>query len=229
LAAKRFSDEFIAAFAAKCAINGMALMQDAIIGGWNRESHLSAEHLKSMHDLNQRFLDLSGCAEHGPEEAPRVVLAGQLAPLSQAQRAAAANCPYALFDMRFGDESHWSARLQSGASWQVADDVKIDDELLAFVRLALFFAWHLAAGAGPAPQLLLGMHADTVRAFRRTALNSLPSLAVSEARHLKPRWNDCLPYWSALIGAAAGADEGRLRRVQLYGLQLSAAARLPNP
>jgi len=33
-------------------------------------------------------------------------------------------------------------------------------------------------------------------------------------------------YWCALAGAASRPNPGELRRIQLYGLQLAAAARL---
>ena len=58
-------------------------MQDAFVGNWAQESHLSAEILGSLRDLNHRFLDLT---------ASRTTdwVAGRVAPLSAAQRAAAA-------------------------------------------------------------------------------------------------------------------------------------------
>jgi len=206
-------------------------MQDAYIGNWARESHLSAEHLNSMRDLNHRFLDLAGARAGDWAAAGRNGEAGlgrQIAPLSRAQRAATANCPYALFDLRFADDAHWLGRLANAAAWRVADDPKVDDDTLEFVRLALFYAWHVATGTGLAAHLLMGMRSDTANAFRRITIDRLPSLAITEAVNLTARWSGCSAYWSALIGAAARADPAALRRVQLSGLQLAAAARLPD-
>jgi hypothetical protein len=95
-----------------------------------------------------------------------------------------------------------------------------------FARLALFFAWHVASTAKLAAQLLFGMHEDTAAAFREATIDCLPSLAETEAVHLTARWNDCPAYWSALTGAASRQNAAGLRRIQLYGLQLAAAARL---
>ena len=95
------------------------------------------------------------------------------------------------------------------------------------MRLALFYAWHVAATARLSAQLLLGMSAHTAAAFRRATLNSLPALVASEAVNLSARWCTCNAYWRALVRAASHADAERLRRVQLFGLQLEAAARLP--
>ncbi len=197
-------------------------MQEAFVGSWAQESHLSPQVLASLHDLNHRFLDLT-------VSGGRPSLAGQVAQLSPVQRAAAAHCPYALFDLRFEDQGHWPVRLHNPSHLRVADECLVGEETVAFVRLVLFFAWHTASSAGLAAQLLLGMNGTTAAAFRRLTLNDLPALAVTEAANLTARWSNCDAYWNALMGAASRPDPKALRRVQLYGLQLAAAARLPNP
>jgi hypothetical protein len=206
-------------------------MQDALHSGWAGDSHLTAENLESVRDLNLRFLDLAGTRSGDWRAAARggvsADLGRQVAPLSAAQRAAAANCPYALFDLRFQDDGYWRLRLQNSGRWRVADEPPADGDTIGFVRLALFYAWHVASTARLAAQLLLGMNGDTAAVFRGAALNSLPALAATEAANLTPRWSHCPPYWSALIRAASRADPKDLKRVQLYGLQLAAAARLP--
>ena len=207
-------------------------MQDAFVGTWAQESHLSAEMLGSLRDLNHRFLDLTAArmalwADPGGTAAS-LHLARQVAPLSVAQRAAAAACPYALFDMRFQDDGYWRSRLQSAGAWRVAEESTADDDTVTFVRLALFYAWHVATTAGVAAQVLLGMNGNTATAFRRITVNQLPALVVTESAHLSARWSDCAAYWSALTAAASRADPAALRRVQLYGLQLAAASRLSN-
>src|SRR3984893_3704031 len=127
-----------------------------------------------MRGLNRRFLDLAG------KGVPWSGLGTQVALLSPSQRAAAADCPYALFDLRFQDEAHWRGRLQTAAAWTIADAPRADHEVLDFVRLALFYTWHLASGAELAVRLLLGMQGNTADAFRRVPLDALPALAVTE-------------------------------------------------
>jgi hypothetical protein len=197
-------------------------MEDAFVGNWAQESYLSAEILGSLRDLNHRFLDLTAARSTD-------WVAGRVAPLSAAQRAAAADCPYALFDLRFQDDGHWRLRLQDARAWQVADESVVDDATINFVRLALFYAWHVASSAGLKAQLLLGMNGTTAAAFRRITVNQLPALVATEAVHLSIRWSGCTAYWNALTAAASRADPAALRRIQLYGLQLAAAARLSNP
>jgi hypothetical protein len=197
-------------------------VRDAYIGNWTQQPHISTELLTSMRGLNGRFLDLAGNGLLSPE------LARQVAVLSPAQRTSAANCPYALFDLRFADDGYWRGRLQAIGTWRVAEDFRVNAEIVDFVRLALFYTWHVASSAGLAARLLLGMQGNTAEAFRSISVDALPALALAEAANLTARWSGCSSYWSALIGAAARPDPAALRRVQLSGLQLAAAAQLPS-
>jgi hypothetical protein len=197
-------------------------VQESFVGNWTRQSHVSVEHLNSVRGLNRRFLELAGKGLALPG------LGIKLAPLSPAQRAAAAGCPSALFDLRFADDAYWHGRLQMAGAWRIADEPPADPDTVDFVRLALFYTWHVASSAGLTAQLLLGMHSHTAEAFRRVAVDALPELALAEAKNLSARWSGCNAYWTALISAAARPDPAALRRVQLSGLQLAAAAQLPS-
>jgi hypothetical protein len=201
-------------------------MQESFGGAWTEGSQLSGANLHSLRDLNRRFLELA--AAGGGEWACRGLapIAPRVAPLTPAQRQAAADCPYALFDLRFRDALHWQESLREARRWIVADEHSIDAPTLDFVRLALFYAWHIAATASLTAQLLLGMSADTAAIFRATTLDSLPFLALTETSHLSARWSECAVYWRALAGAASRDNPAALRRVQLHGLQLAAATRL---
>jgi hypothetical protein len=203
-------------------------MQDAHINPWSRQSQLTIEMRDSVRELNHRFLDLVASRPDGwraSRGATSIEVSARVAPLSPAQKAAMSNCPYALFDLRFHDERHWRPRLEAGGHWSVAEE-SADPHTLEFVKLALFFAWHAASSSKLAAQLLLGMHDATAAAFRGATIDCLPALAASEAVHLTARWSDCGGYWSALTGAASRPNVAELRRVQLHGLQLAAAARL---
>jgi hypothetical protein len=206
-------------------------MQDLKVGGWARESQLSPELLESLRELNHRFLDLVGNSA-GEWHAARGAgwpseLSLQLASLSAAERKSVASCPYALFDVRFHDARHWHARLRSAGQAAVCDAPVCDPRTVEFVRLALFFAWHVAATAKLAARFLTGMNEMTVAAFRSVTLDCIPALAVSESGNLTARWSDCPAYWAALTSAASRPNAAVLRRIQMSGLQLAAALQLP--
>jgi hypothetical protein len=197
-------------------------VQEAFIGNWAQQSHVSPDHLNSMRGLNRRFLDLAGNGLLNPG------LGAQFAPLSPAQRAAAADCPYALFDLRFDDYIYWKGRFETIGAWRIADEERSCEDTVDFVRLALFYSWHLASSAPLTAHLLFGLRANTVEGFRRLALDDLSTLAYSEAANLAARWSGCTAYWTTLVRAAARPDPAALRRVQLSGFQLAAASQLPS-
>jgi hypothetical protein len=173
----------------------------------------------SLRELNRRYLGLAALAGGNPPLA-------RAAGLSPDQLAAAADCPYALFDLRFGDAGHWLARLQGAPQWYVADSPQVGGEAVEFVRLALFFVWHVATSAPLHAQLLLGMPRSVAAAFALLTVDRLPGIAIAEAGNLAPRWQSCNAYWNALIDAAANPSALALRRAQLRGIQFAAAVRL---
>ena len=205
-------------------------MQEARTGSWPRDAHFPDGLLESVRGLNHRFLDLiSSSTEWQPSARSRLPseILLQMAPLNAAQRRAAAGCPYALFDLRFQDEAHWLQRLRNVRPWQISDDMAGNGLMLRFVRLSLVFAWHVASAAPVSAPLLLGMSEVTATAFRGTNMDCFPDWAEEEAVHLTARWSHCTTYWGGLARAAARPDFDGLRHVQLSGLQLAAAARLP--
>ncbi len=201
----------------------------------------------ALRDLNLQFLGLlatpanwigGGCAGLSSDVLER------LASLSDSQRSAAARCPYALFDVRLDDDRHWRCALEAVDAWRIADEPCLAtaredaaspsaarssasgaaDRLM---QLLLFYAWTVAGSAHPVERALLGMSNVTASLLRDTPLHRLPAVAAREAPHLAARWNGRRRFWLALIGAAGAADDAALRHVQLLGLQLAAAARLP--
>ena len=175
--------------------------------------------LVSLQELNRCFLGLAaGAGDHG---LPR-----RLAQLGAGQRAAVAECPYALFDIRFGDSAHWSRRLRDPSVWQVADVPRADPAALEFVGIALFYVWHVARSAPLRAPLLLGMPRMLVPLFASQTVDRLPALAALEAAQLAPRWESCDGYWDELLGAALRPGSDALRRAQLRGIQFAAAMSL---
>jgi hypothetical protein len=184
----------------------------------------------SLVELNRRFLELmcvrlnmaklDGCLGLPAEFGPRI---GRL---SANERAAVADCPFALFDVRFRDEMHWHVRLQSPA-WQISDAPPGDWIANDFVRIAVFFAWHLSIMDPLSARLVLGLRRTTVEEFQTVTLDRLSAIAVAEQRYLSVRWQERPRFWLALTEAAAGTRGSRLRRVQLHGLQFAAADCLP--
>ena len=189
-------------------------MRDLIVEPWTREAPITGEIGRTLRDLNRAFLDLDGIAAPG------------LVALPPARKSAIAECPYALFDLRFDEDAYWRARLDIALPDRVAESAAAHPQVVAFVRLGLTYAWHLATSANLQARLLLGMSARTAAAFADATVVQLTQIADAEAPHLAPRWPRCTAFWDGLAEAAESADRARLRRIQLHGLQLAVARRL---
>jgi hypothetical protein len=189
-------------------------MQDPIVEPWAREASITSEIDRTLRELNLGFLDLDGIA------APALVA------LPPARKAAIAECPYALFDLRFDDDAYWRTRLDAALPYRVAESGVANPDVVAFVRLALTYAWHLATSANLQARLLLGMGARTAAVFADATVVRLTQIADAEAPNLAPRWPRCTTFWDGLVAAADSADRARLRRIQLHGLQIAVAKRL---
>jgi hypothetical protein len=201
-----------------------AAMQDA--GRWTHHSAFSAQALAPLRELNRGFLALVAVHSENPGELKMTTETAQaIARLSERARTEAADCPYALFDLCFHDDARWRERLVH--SWHIADEGVVANDIMSFTRLALFYAWHVASMPNASALLWLGMAESTATAFRAASLDRLPALAASEAVNLSARWSASTFYWRALTAAAARGDIERLRRAQLFGLQLGAARLLP--
>jgi hypothetical protein len=204
-------------------------MREAFI--WARQADFLEGMRLPLRDLNLRFLDLAASRESGSRHDAALRLpndaALSIAPLSRAQRAAAANCPYALFDLRLSDDARWRARAMTCGDWIAEDQSTVAQDLVSFVRQALFYAWHIASTSRPGLQLWLGMAEKTAAMFRGMTLNGVSALAASEASQLTARWYGSTFFWNTLTLAASRDDGARLREIHLFGLQLAAGALLP--
>lgn len=189
-------------------------MWDPIVEPWAREASITREISRTLRELNLGFLELDGIAPPG------------LVALPPAHKTSIAECPYALFDLRFEDDAYWRTRLDTAVSYRVAESGAANPEVVAFVRLALIYAWHLATSANLQARLVLGMGARTATAFADTTVGRLTQIADAEAPNLAPRWPRCTAFWDGLVEAADGADRMRLRRIQLHGLQIAVAKQL---
>src|SRR3984957_4483722 len=119
-------------------------MQDATSNSTHCHFPLSQQVLSSLGHLNLRFLSwLSARAKQpgNPRDLPLPwELQQRFAELTHDQCVALAQSPYALFDLKFHDEMHWTACLQCSAQAKIADGPSVDSHTRDFVQLALFYS-----------------------------------------------------------------------------------------
>jgi hypothetical protein len=201
-------------------------VQEAIIVQPGREPLLSPPLLRSLNQLNRRFLELvctgATLGEWGLQVPAE--LGSRLASLSDVRREALSRCPYALFDVRFCDDQHWDAALLSASRWSVQDAPDPELRSTEFLQLALFYVWHLAQTQPLSAPLILGMAERIARDLAKVTLDCLPGLLFAHRHHLGLRWPHCRAYWHSITSAQPGSPA--FRKAQLFGFQVAAAVRL---
>lgn len=201
-------------------------MQQTMLVNAQREPLLSTPLLRSLCQLNRRFLELACAAGSMGEWGLHVPvdMTARFISLGDERREALAQCPYALFDIRFCDDRQWESSLQDVARWRVADMPDLDARSADFLRLALFYSWHLAQTQPLSAPLILGMTERTACELAKVTLDRLPALFFAHRHHLGLRWPTCRSFWNLLTAAQPGS--ATFRRTQLFGFQIAAAVRL---
>lgn len=187
---------------------------------------LTSGYLVRIHELNREYLQVL-LAE------PRVPRFGCLPPslldrleaLSPTARDAMAECPYALYSLRFDDAGFWEAL---GEQWDAQSlgqrpARSAPSAARSLCEVALFLAWHVAVCNPLATGLLYGMPPGVAQGLARRPLRWLQRVAADYPDLMMPRWPTNRCFWPNLIDAAGGGDAQRLRMARLLGSQLIAA------
>jgi hypothetical protein len=170
-----------------------------------------------------------------PPSAVRPRLIGGLRDLWQALDAAAqqrcAACPYLLLDAGFSEPARWDGGALSGGvrDADAPNAYFSGPSGVVLLRRALVLAWHLARSNRLTARVVLGMSLECAERIGGRALRELEALAESRPLWILPRWEAETKVWRQMIQAALDGRETALRRVQLRGLQLLAAAGAPRP
>jgi hypothetical protein len=205
----------------------LALPPPAGTAHWDQEVLFSQGVISALASVNSGFIAL--LAElHGARPGMPVLglPPGILQPLSRAVAGAGRLAlPYALFDLRFREERFWKYEAQSVGSIQDGQvAATADSRLLRFARSGLTLAWHLAQVDPRVARLALGMESATRRVFAALPLGSLDALARRVAPSVSARFCARERFWMQLAAALRlPADDGRLERLRLLGLQLQGA------
>lgn len=180
--------------------------------------------LSSLQRLNRHLLGLLAFPEcHRLLHVPPG-LAQRFAQLSEERREALALVPYALFDLRFADESGWQQAMLAAAHPRVADAPVAESPLQHLAQLVVFFAWNLVQVERRCAPLVLGMSERLADALAAVTLDRLPGLTTLLHQGLTLRWAASRSYWGLLTSEACRPGSTDFHRAQLFGLQLEAAA-----
>jgi hypothetical protein len=199
---------------------------------WQKNSILHPAILDQLYEINHIYLDMLALGTRawiGSQHhliLPDPVTAS-LMELDTVHRAAAAKCPFALFNAQFQNASLWISLASAAAireSGPLFDDTESKRSSSAsFTEMALFYAWHLVRSHPHAAQLLLGMKSQTLNAFKHFSLARLKYLSIERPDLITPRWPERTRFWKVMLSAAQQGAEERIVELRLVGVQMIAA------
>jgi hypothetical protein len=199
---------------------------------WQKNAILNPAVLEQLFEINHIYLDMLALGTRawiGRQQhliLPDPVTAS-LMELDAAHRAAAARCPFTLFNAQFHNASFWislgSAAVVRESTKLFADTENKRSSGTSFTEMALFYAWHLVRSHPHAAQLLLGMKSQTVSVFKQFSLARLRYLSTERPDLITPRWPERTRFWKVMLSAARQGAEERIVELRLVGVQMMAA------
>jgi hypothetical protein len=205
----------------------LALAPPAGGADWSERSLLDATTRRALGSINLAFLDLAAeLAEEGrlkqiPGLPPRALdsLIDPAAGPRLCER-----LPYALFDLRFGDGSFWSAEIAAAGGVQDATaPAAADERVVAFARAAIMVVWHLAQTRTAGARLVFGASPATIAAVAAMPVAAVERLARRIAPSLSARFGSRTRFWLQFEGCAASPDDRSVNMLRQLGLQIQGA------
>jgi len=207
--------------------NSLALAPPAGDADWTERSLLDGATRRAIVSLNLAFLDLAAeFAEEGrlkqiPGLPPRVV--DSLIGLETAPRLCE-RLPFALFDLRFADGAFWAAEIVAAGGVQDASALPAADErIVAFTRVAIMVAWHLAQARASCARLVFGASPATVAAIAAMRVASVERVVRRVCPALRARFGSRARFWLQFEACAARPNERSVELLRQLGLQIQGA------
>jgi hypothetical protein len=147
--------------------------------------------------------------------------------LGEPARARLARCPFLLADAGFAEPRLWATLPGAGVHEALppaggeGQRCTLPTPLL---RRVLVYAWHLARVRPLAARVTLGMCDSGLAVVAGCRLADLEALAERRPPWIRARWAERPELWRAWFAAAAEESPRTLERLQLWGLQMIAAA-----
>ncbi len=193
--------------------------------GWRaRRGLLWGPVRRDLGDLNRWFLELALLPEHATDQRFELPAAARdrLLGLEPQGLSLAADCPFALFELRLlvevlpvsagvADQSEWRGHsLEPGTGAGAA---------FAFGQQALAFLAQLIGSAPHTARLAFGLPSGSERSLADLTPSRCAALA-SSSDLVRPRWSAHPKFWPALADAVARGSAAGLQWVHWFGLCL---------
>lgn len=128
-------------------------------------------------------------------------------------------CPFALFDVRFGDMAAWASVSKTPVSYEHTS-TPADLRRCTMLSAACFLTWHLARHSPTAAILLLRSSREVIQTISSLSLVRIQQIPFEHAEWLQPRWSNQADAWRELVLLTASQPENpalaRSRALSLF-------------
>ena len=186
----------------------------------------AAFSLPPLHDLTRLGVDLlAQTARRRPEHSLSLIsaLKRELFASTPASRDRAAGRPFLLVDLDFRNASWWQAIAHDPGRRirKLGDQPAFPREVaLPITRATLIAAWRTVCADARSAHVLFGLDQTVIEILSTLPVTAIDAIAEHVHPHLRPRWAEHPAYWRALLRAANGADDAKLARIDMQGIQL---------
>ena len=192
----------------------------------------AALSLPATRDLNHRAIELmaqTARRTRTPALALIRTLQQELRESTPASRARAADRPFLLLDLEFGNATWWQTVMRDPNHRIHREPLQPTfprSAALPLTRATLTAIWRSVWTDAHAARILLGLDESVARLFVDLSVTAIDPIARHVHPHLKPRWADQPAFWRALLHAADSENAAQLVRVNVQGIQLLTNQRL---
>jgi hypothetical protein len=190
--------------------------------------------LQPAHLLNQRcFAQLAEAVRTLPPGfgSPAALVLQEFAGQVDARACErAGRCPVLLLDLNFQRPEWWQGleyAVPAGTDDEAPRTLLTRAAAAPLLREILMETWSTARTLPRATGLFFGMAPAVTQAITRMSVLEIDRVAADHAQYLRPRWEDRMTFWRALVQAAIGTDDEALVNVQLHCLALLGGEQLP--
>ena len=182
--------------------------------------------LPAIRDLNHRGIELMAQAARRSRDS-RLSLIGtlqrELRESTPATRARAADRPFLLLDLEFGNAAWWQTVVR-GPNRRIRRELLQPafprSAALPLARATLTAIWRSVCTDARSARILFGLNESVARLFVDLPVTAIDPIAHHAHPHLRPRWADHPAFWRGLFRAGISEDDAELAQIDIQGLQL---------
>lgn len=193
---------------------------------------LTVSILPDVRELNHRCIELMAQAARRSRTHPLSLISTlqrELRESTPANRKRAADRPFLLLDMHFGNALWWQTVVHDPNRRIRRESLQPAfprSAALPLTRATLTAIWRSVCTDARSARILLGLDETVARLFVDLPVTAIDPIANHVHPHLRPRWADHPAFWRAVLLSTKSEDGAERPRIDVQGIQLLTGDRL---